>query len=347
MTPARPDTLTELRLAEGKLLGWDERKKPAPCAIQARDAEILTALARYRFLTTAQIAELWWSGCGMRAVRRRMTQLFEAGLVERFRPQTIRGAFQWTYCLTRDGFRAVEQSRAVPDGLKFTPRRGKLFDYRYVIHDLRVNEWAIRFRELAEENLLDWAGPDESRIEPPTKQLPDGVWTPSDVWHVSYLDTNAVRPIQPDARLEVVHASGDLMLYVEYDRTRRVDKNYDKFRRYETFISWWWEWTHLSEREQPAVVFICQDEGHRLRFLEAADAEFRVRHSRWVDRERDGNEFVEKYPARNRVLFALEEDIHTGSPYAFRLPRWPPSHENREQPGEVRRTLLPGLRADD
>jgi protein involved in plasmid replication-relaxation len=347
MTQARPDTYAELRLAEGKLLGWDERKKTAACAVQPRDAEILTALARYRFLTTAQIAELWWNGCGMRAVRRRMTQLFGAGLVERFRPQTIRGAFQWTYCLTSDGFRAAQQSGELPAGLKFTPRRERLFDYRYVVHDLRVNEWAIRYRELAGDNLLDWAGPDESRIEPTKKQLPDGGWTPNDVWHIAYLNTKAVRPIQPDARVEVAHTTGDLMMYVEYDRTRRVDKNYDKFRRYETFICWWWEWTHLREWEQPVVVFICQDDDHRLRFLHTADAEFQVRHSRWIHREEEGNKYVEKYPARDRVLFALEEDIHNGSSGALRLPPWPPGHENREQPGEIRRAKLPGLHADD
>lgn len=161
MTDPRPDTYAELRLAEGKLLGWDERKEKAPCALQSRDAEILTALARWRFLTTVQIAELWWEGRGMRAVRRRMARLFTAGLVDRFRPQTVRGAYQWTYCLARGGFRAAEQAGSLPAGLKFAPRREQIFDYRYVIHDLRVNEWVLRYRELLGERLLDWAGPDE------------------------------------------------------------------------------------------------------------------------------------------------------------------------------------------
>jgi predicted transcriptional regulator len=96
------DTYAELRLAEGKLLRWGERAtKAAACALQPRDLEILVALARYRFLTTGQIGELWWEGRGLRAVRRRMTRLFEAGFVERFRPQTLRGSYQWTYCLRR------------------------------------------------------------------------------------------------------------------------------------------------------------------------------------------------------------------------------------------------------
>ena len=146
MSDTRPDTYAELRLAEGKMLRWDERAGRAACALQARDAEILTALARYRFLTSGQIAERWWPDAGMRAVRRRLTRLFEAGFVERFRPQTIRGSYQWTYCLARDGFRAAEQAGELPAGLKFAPRREQIFDYRYVIHDLRVNEWVLRYR---------------------------------------------------------------------------------------------------------------------------------------------------------------------------------------------------------
>ena len=29
----------------------------------------------------------------------------------------------------------------------------------YVIHDLRVNEWVLRYRELLGDRLLDWAAP--------------------------------------------------------------------------------------------------------------------------------------------------------------------------------------------
>lgn len=142
------DTYAELRLAEGKLLRWGEREANVACALQPRDLEILVALARYRFLTTGQIAELWWKGRGLRAVRRRMTRLFDAGFVERFRPQPLRGSYQWTYCLARDGFRAAQQTGELSPVLKFAPRREAIFDYRYVIHDLRTNEWVLRYREL-------------------------------------------------------------------------------------------------------------------------------------------------------------------------------------------------------
>ncbi|HVE68439.1 MAG TPA: replication-relaxation family protein [Solirubrobacteraceae bacterium] len=341
MTQARPDTYAELRLAEGKLLGWDERKKTASCAVQPRDAEILTALARYRFLTTAQIAELWWSGCGMRAVRRRMTQLFEAGLVERFRPQTIRGAFQWTYCLTSDGFRAAQQSGELPAGLKFTPRRERLFDFRYVIHDLRVNEWVIRYRRLAGENVFDWSGPDEALVEPPHKLPQEIPPRPRYDGHIGDIDRRDIRPIQPDARLDVIHAKGDLMMFVEYDRTRRVDKNYDKFRRYEAFLTGWWHLAIGGDWQRPAVVFVCQDQDHQLRFLRAADYELVGYCSPY-----SGGVASHEYPARERILFALEEDVHQGGTGAMRVPPWPPDHPKRTRPVHARRVNLPGLHED-
>ncbi len=225
------DTYAELRLAEGKLLRWGERDRKAEVALQARDLEILVALARYRFLTTGQIAELWWEGRGLRAVRRRMTRLFDAGFVERFRPQTLRGSYQWTYCLARDGFRAAQQTGELADGLKFAPRREAIFDYRYVIHDLRTNEWVLRYRELLGDRLLDWAGPDESRFEPPKKRrdeehLDRATAVLSDCgWYANDVADEEFRPVQPDALLDVAAGGNDVRVFVEYDRTRRVDKN--------------------------------------------------------------------------------------------------------------------------
>ncbi len=197
------DTYAELRLAEGKLLRWGERESKAVCALQARDLEILVALARYRFLTTGQIAELGWQGRGLRVVRRRMTRLFEAGFVERFRPQTLRGSYQWTYCLARDGFRAAQQTGELAASLKFAPRREAIFDYRYIIHDLRTNEWVLRYRELLGDRLLDWAGPDESRYEPPKKSRDEAYLSRAAAivgdcgWYADEVPDEEFRPVQP------------------------------------------------------------------------------------------------------------------------------------------------------
>lgn len=210
------DTYAELRLAEGKLLRWGEREAKTACALQSRDLEILVALSRWRFLTTGQIAELWWEGRGLRAVRRRRTRLFEAGFVERFRPQILRGSYQWTYCLARDGSRAAQQTGELAAALKFAPRRDAIFDYRYVIHDLRTNEWVLRYRELLGDRLLDWAGPDESRFEPPKKNRDNEYMSRAAAvlgdcgWHEGDIYDEYFRPVQPDALLDVAAVDRDV-----------------------------------------------------------------------------------------------------------------------------------------
>jgi hypothetical protein len=70
-----------------------------------------------------------------------------------------------------------------------------------VIHDLRVNEWVLRYREMLGDRLLDWAGPDESLVQPrkgrTVASLGDGEHD------VIGIEDDAIRPIQPDARLDI------------------------------------------------------------------------------------------------------------------------------------------------
>jgi Protein of unknown function (DUF5131) len=63
-------------------------------------------------------------------------------------------------------------------------------------------------------------------------------------------------------------------LFIEYDRTRRIDKNYDKPRRYDAFLCWWVRYTPYADGESlPYVVFVCQDEEQREEFVAADDRE--------------------------------------------------------------------------
>jgi hypothetical protein len=36
-------------------------------------------------------------------------------------------------------------------------------------------------------------------------------------------------------------------LLIEYDRTRRIDKNYHKLRRYDAFLCWWVRYTPYAD----------------------------------------------------------------------------------------------------
>jgi hypothetical protein len=154
------------------------------------------------------------------------------------------------------------------------------------------------------------------------------------------IDDDAMRPIQPDARLDIVGVNGEVSLFVEYDRTRRVDKNYEKFRRYEAFLAGWWPTVTPLGSRRPAVVFICQDDDHRRRFADAADWQLTAYQQRWADLHP-----AHEYVARDRVLFAIEEHIRAGRPEAVRLSHPPPSSPNRD--GRLRGVWLPGAPRDD
>lgn len=108
---------------------------------------------------------------------------------------------------------------------------------------------------------------------------------------------------------------------------RRVDKNYDKFRRYEALLAGWWKHVMPTGTQRPAVVFICQDDEHRERFLAAADWQLSAHQTRWADLNPE-----REYPVRERFVFALERDIREGRAEGVRLPRQPPAVAKPRQP---------------
>jgi hypothetical protein len=126
---------------------------------------------------------------------------------------------------------------------------------------------------------------------------------------------------------------------IEYDRTSRTDKNYDKFRRYDNYLAWWWRHTELSDRDEPPfVLFICQDEAQRDDFLTRADHELTGYH--WHPTHTPDQH---KYIGRRHILFCNERDAHLGQPEARRLPRYPAGHPARRgRHAEVQGVRLPG-----
>lgn len=157
-------------------------------------------------------------------------------------------------------------------------------------------------------------------------------------WTAKGLREPQPRLLRPDAVLEIERAGdepGAHMLLIEYDRTRRVDKNYGKFRRYDGFLNSWWQHTPCADLgEPPLVVFVCQDRQQREQFMAAADHE--LAGHRWhpsVDADRH------QYVGRRRVLFALERDMHTAALEALRLPAFPHGHPSRTP--DVRHVRLP------
>ncbi len=312
------------------------REQIVPCAIQPRDLELIDVVMRCRFLTTPHLLELWWPGAAPQVGRRRLTKLFEAGYLDRFRPVARRGSFPWTYQLGREGHRLLQRAGRVPWTERFDAR--EVYDYRYVLHDVHLYSWVLAWRRLLGEQLVRWDGETQIGTREELRRLRRA--HQAEV-AVDGLRDPAPKPVRPDALVEAARRGGEgtHTFLVEYDRTRRVDKNFEKFRRYDTFACWWWRYTEYGEADRaPWVVFVCQNEDQRDRFLVQADQEVTGR--LWEVGEGSGEQ---EFAGRHRMLFVSEGDVYEGRAVAHRLPALPPGHPAREGSAlDARVVRLPG-----
>jgi hypothetical protein len=300
-----------------------------PCALQPRDLALIDNVRRCKFLTTPQLLELWWPGAAPQVGRRRLTRLFEMGYLERFRPVARRGSFPWTYQLGREGHRLLQRTGVLPAGERF--ETVEVYDYRYVLHHIHLSSWVLAWRRLLAGRLLEWDG--ERNIEPHGRGELAAAEGLDAV--VGGLKDPRPRTLRPDAILEVAghDAASPNVFLVEYDRTRRVDKNFDKFLRYDAFATSWWRRSEFGAGERlPWIVFVCQSAAQRDLFVRSADRQV-------TGRVRVAG--CDRFPGRMRILFASEPDMHAGDPLAVRLPEAPPDHPDRAQRGAAVGVRLP------
>lgn len=329
-----PESYLAVHRYEGAIIQRGHRTELIACTLRQRDLAIVRDVWRYHFLTTEQLQELWWAGRSPQAARRRLVKLFRAGHLERFRPYAPRGSYSWTYYLGPAGHQLLRNLGAIDARTRFHPRT--VFDYSYAVHDLQLNAWVLTYRRLLDGALEAWHG--ETQIDPPPETR--GQLQLGDNWSAEGLKDRRARSVRPDAVLEIARPDSPepRIFLIEHDRTRRVDKNYEKFRRYDTFLNWWWRYTNYRDHSNPPyVLFICQDAAQRDTFLAAADRE--LTGHRWhPSRPPSDHDHV----GRRRVLFACEPDLHMGRVEARRLPPWPPNHPARRGcEADVRGVNLP------
>jgi hypothetical protein len=321
--PLAPSYL-EVHRYDGAAIERPARNQLVPCAVQPRDLKVLRDVWRYKFLTAPQLLELWWPGGVGWPGQRRLLKLFAAGYLERFRPVARRGSYPWTYHLGERGHRLLQDVGVIAQGQRY--RRREIYDFGHVLHELQLNAWVLALRRAVGNGLVAWDG--EHDIDPPPQARRSQQLLLEDDWSIEGLRDPRPRLLRPDAAIKIAASDGDEAhtLLVEYDRTRRLDKNYDKFRRYDTFLCWWWRHTaYANHPTPPFVVFVCQDASQRNQFLAAADRE--LTGHRWhpsADPQRH------EHTGRHQILFAIEHDAHAGTLEAWQLPPFPPRHPVRQ-----------------
>jgi hypothetical protein len=321
---------------DGAIVQRQRSDNPQACTLRQRDLGIVRDVWRYHFLTTEQLRELWWPGKTPQAARRRLVKLFRGGYLERFRPYSPRGSYEWTYYLAAHGHRLLRQLGAIDPDARFKPR--EVFDYGRALHDVQVNAWVLAYRRLLGPALLDWQG--EHQLTPPraARQAQPAL---AEAWSIEGLRDPQPRPVVPDAALQIADdgEQSPRTFLLEYDRTSRTDKNFDKFRRYDNLVGSWWRHTQLADHDDPPyILFVCQNQAQRDDFLTRADQE--LTGHRWHPSHPTEQH---QYVGRRRILFCHERDIHHRHLEARRLPPYPPGHPARNgSDAEIREVRLPG-----
>ena len=113
--------------------------------------------------TAPQIRELRRPDGHAWPARRRLCKLFDAGLLERFRPLAKRGSYPWTYHLGEPGHKLLCDAGVIAGARRF--RRRAVYDFGHVLHELQLNAWVLALRRVAGETFLAWEG--ERDFEPP------------------------------------------------------------------------------------------------------------------------------------------------------------------------------------
>ncbi|ADB49877.1 P-loop NTPase family protein [Conexibacter woesei] len=350
---AVPDSFAELDLDDVRGIIWDNpRGRPRAHEPSERELEILGALWSYRFLFATQIWRRWWSGSSLRASQQGLQKMAAAGWVRRFKFQVAeRGTQQRVYCLSRAGFELL-RGRGGRNGRLFvaddaTWREPQIADPRRVLRDLHVNGWVLALESGLGRSMTSWRGPRAGRLEPPRRKH-QGQWVdlrPSEVvlgtnHKLQGFEGTRFEPVSPDATLGL-RLTGDgprrVELMVDLDRSRGGGASEERLRRYDGFVSGWWQ---LLDRYKgfglaPLVVFVSEDERAALRLLKLADRVVATRVAKAGTPELEW-----PYPGRRGLFFAVERDLHEGSLEAFALPEHPP-HVREQIDGQGARVCRP------
>jgi hypothetical protein len=296
--------------------------------LQERDLDVLYDAWRYRFVTSDQLRELHWPHTrDPRTAQIRLRLLFDCGYLERLRPypQRREGSYPWTYALGAAGYEVLVRSGRLDRRVRYRPPG--VLDYGRIVHDVQLNSWVLALKKVVGNGLVTWHGEREALVAPSREARAGQLqvvneWIPRDV--------DGAQPVRPDALLEVALPGGGTgHLLIELDRTERPDKNFEKFRRYDSFLTAWGGESRFGE--EAFVVFVCANDEVLRQFVATAEIELcgYLAYPGVSPRE-----YV--YVGRQRTLFAAEPAIYGGSLDAWQLPHVPRAVEPRSAP-----TMLP------
>jgi hypothetical protein len=228
--------------------------------------------------------------------------------------------------------------------------------------DVHVAGWVLSLERVTSPARYTLRGPEESVLSPPMRSTADGHTrlgpgdlrlpggrTPHDflrtdasgeaveVEHFDTVRPNAIVELSWEGRQQTGREDAGagapcpdaIDVFVEFDDRLPSGPGAAKLERYDHFLSGWAAHTSRYGRRLqavPVVVFVCRDRPRARECARRADAVLRACRAYAGEYPLDWD-----YPARERILFASERDIHEGLSSVYGVPRLPP--EVRASPG--------------
>ena len=162
------------------------------------------------------------------------------------------------------------------------PRRASIYEFGHVLHELQLNAWVLAYRRQLGD-AVPRRGRAETTIEPPADDQEERARA-SMRFRRRLARSTGLRDVRARGRsartpsIELDRGERRRAVTrcsIEFDRTRRVDKNYEKFRRYDTFLELVVEPLDRGARRARAVrgLRLPRREHQLGQFLHAADYE--------------------------------------------------------------------------
>ena len=209
-----------------------ERAQLSAVRIQARDIQILETLYNYRFLTTSQIAALFFNT--KKRAEHRLRKLYDANLVDRiFRPVIV-GSAETIYVLGRDGVtllsRETGTDTAEISDIRLNAAKLKPF---FLDHFIDINQVRVALTSASEinnYNMLFWKY--ENELKNKNEQgllIADKVKDPE--------NPGQRIPVAPDAFFGLETPAGRAYFFLEVDRATMTNT---RFKRKMTGYARYW-----------------------------------------------------------------------------------------------------------
>lgn len=146
---------------------WTERVPEERLELSPRDLEILRSLYTYRFLTSTQLAKMFFSSKSF--ADRRLRKLYDHGFLDRIQRPVTEGKSELLYSLWTEGARVLSKklnmSRQELGWSKSKNRvRGEFLE-----HELEVTQFRLAIEEACKDNegysLMEWRNKEELKFK--------------------------------------------------------------------------------------------------------------------------------------------------------------------------------------